>query len=145
MTVRNTSNRPCTSSNPSCRPLRRLALMSLLACSFAGPAATSALPAITCKPLLSIKNVREIRASIIPQSWVWKAAIAADTSYCATGSGSFEIDFIRSKEYSPDIQFTEKYRWTPGQFDVTIELTADESIQDYRIGFIAPCVCRELP
>ena len=43
------------------------------------------------------------------------------------------------------MQFTEKVRWTSGQFDVSMELAADESILDYRIGFIAPCVCREIP
>ena len=69
----------------------------------------------------------------------------ADPSYCATRSGNFEIDVIRTKEYSPDMQFTEKYRWNAGQFDVSIELRADEAIEDYRIGFIAPCVCREIP
>jgi hypothetical protein len=62
-----------------------------------------------------------------------------------TRSGQFEIDVIRIKEYSPDVQFTEKYRWNSGQFDVSIELAADEAIEDYRIGFIAPCVCREIP
>ena len=43
------------------------------------------------------------------------------------------------------MQFTERYSWTAGPFDVTMELAADESIHDYRIGFIAPCVCQELP
>jgi hypothetical protein len=129
----------------STRSLCRLAFISLLACVLAWPAATSR-AAITCKPILSIKNVREIRASNLPlQPWAWTATIVADGSYCATSSGSFEIDFVRIKEYSPDVQFTEKYRWTRGQFDVTVELTADESIQDYRLGFIAPCVCRDLP
>ena len=66
-------------------------------------------------------------------------------AYCATKSGNFEIDFIRIKEYSLDVQFTEKVRWSSGQFDVSVELAADESIHDYRIGFIAPCVCREIP
>jgi len=51
----------------------------------------------------------------------------------------------RIHEYSPDVQFTEKHRWTAGQFDVSIEQAADESVVDYRIGFIAPCVCGEIP
>ncbi|MBX9774708.1 MAG: hypothetical protein K2Y71_09865 [Xanthobacteraceae bacterium] len=117
----------------------------LLACLFAVPA-VPALATITCKPLLTIKNVRELRASTMPpQPWTWRATIVADASYCATQSGWFEVDAIRIKEYAPDVQFTEKYRWTAGQFDVSIELTADEAINDYRIGFIAPCVCREMP
>jgi hypothetical protein len=80
-----------------------------------------------------------------PKSSTWKATIVADATYCATGSGGFEIDFIRIKEYAPDVQFTEKYRWLPGQFDVTLELTMDEAVLEHRIGFIAPCVCREIP
>jgi hypothetical protein len=129
-----------------CRLLRRLAVLSLLACAFVCSAAMGSLAAIACKPILSIKNVREIRPSNMPiQSWIWTATIVTDSSHCATASGSFEIDFIRIKEYAPDVQFTEKYRWTRGQFDVTVELAADESIQDYRLGFIAPCVCRDVP
>jgi hypothetical protein len=95
---------------------------------------------------LSIKNVRELRTAERPvQPWTWKATIVADASYCATKSGNFEIDVIRIKEYSPDMQITEKYRWNPGQFEVSIELAGDEAIEDYRIGFISSCVCKEIP
>ena len=126
------------------RRRRHAAMISLLACLFTLPAA--ALAAVTCKPILSVRNVRELRTAERPvEPWTWKATIVADASYCATKSGSFEIDFIRIKEYAPDTQFTEKLRWSSGQFDVSMELTADESIQDYRIGFIAPCVCRAIP
>ena len=128
------------------RRLHRLALTLLLTCAFAGPVATGALAAITCKPILSIRNVRELRTANMPiQPWIWKATIVADDTYCATATGVFEIDFIQIKEYSPDVQFTERYKWTPGQFEVTMELAGDESIHDYRIGFIAPCVCQALP
>ncbi len=114
--------------NPS--TLRRGALTSLSACALVAAWATDALAAITCKPLLSIKNVRELRTAERPvQPWTWKATVVADASYCATKSGNFEIDFIRIKEYSPDVQFTEKYRWNSGQFDVSIELAADEAIR----------------
>lgn len=124
------------------RRLRRPALM--LAGLLAWPTAASS--AITCKPILSVKNVRELRTAERPvQPWTWKATIVADASFCATKSGNFEIDFVQIKEYSLDVQFTEKYRWTSGQIDVSMELAGDESILDYRIGFIAPCVCREIP
>jgi len=117
----------------------------LLAGLLAGPA-TTVRAGITCKPLLTIKNVRELRTAERPvQPWTWQATITADASYCATRSGQFEIDVIRIKEYSADMQFSEKYRWNAGQFDVRIELAADEAIEDYRIGFIAPCVCKEIP
>jgi hypothetical protein len=131
-------------SIPNRLTLRRTTLASLV-CALVASCATGALAAITCKPLLAIKNVREIRTSTMPQPWTWRATIIADASYCATKSGNFEIDAIQIKEYAPDVQFTEKVRWNAGQFDVTIELAADEAIDDYRIGFIAPCVCREMP
>jgi hypothetical protein len=123
----------------------RLALTLLLACMVVWPVANAS-AAITCKPILSLKNVRELRTAERPvQPWTWKATVVVDASYCATKSGDFEIDFIRIKEYSPDVQFTEKYRWRSGQIDVSMGLAADESILEYRIGFIAPCVCREIP
>ena len=101
---------------------------------------------VACKPLLSFRNVREVRQPIPPLvPWTWQATIVADAKFCATLSGGFEIDFIRLKEYSIDLQFTERLRWSAGQFDVSFELAADESILEYRIGFIAPCVCREFP
>jgi hypothetical protein len=120
-------------------------VLALLACTPVVVAGPTALTALTCKPLLTIKNVREIRTPTMPRPWTWQATITADASYCATKSGDFEIDLIRIQEYSPDEQFTEKYQWSAGQFDVSIELRPDEAIVDCRIGFIAPCVCHELP
>jgi hypothetical protein len=100
---------------------------------------------VACKPLLSIRDVREARSSLMPTiPWRWGATIVANTRYCATLSGTFEIDFVRSKENSPDLQFTEKFRWSQSQFDVSMELMTDEAIRDFRIGFIAPCVCRDI-
>jgi hypothetical protein len=139
MFIRNTDN-------AARRRLHSLVLAWLLACAFAAPAATDALAAITCKPILSIRNVRELRTANRPvQPWIWTATIVVDKTHCATAAGAFEIDFIQIKEYSPDVQYTERYKWTAGQFEVTLELAGDESIQDYRIGFIAPCVCQALP
>jgi hypothetical protein len=124
---------------------RRVAGTGLLAGLLVAMTASDALPAITCKPILSIRDVREIRGPTATQAWRWTATIMADTSYCATRSGTFEIDFIRIKEYAPDVQFTEAYKWRPGRFDVTVELAGDEAILKYRIGFVAPCVCQVLP
>jgi hypothetical protein len=105
---------------------------------------TSSPSEIACKPLLSVKNVREVRLSASPAvPWTWRATITADISHCATQSGIFEIDFVRIKENSPDLQFTERFYWRPLQFDVSMDLTSDESILEHRIGFAAPCVCRE--
>jgi hypothetical protein len=93
--------------------------------------------------LLALKSVRDVRVASMPAlPWRWSATIATDARHCATQSGTFEIDFVRIKENSPDLQFTEKLRWQSDAFEVSMELTSDEAILDFRIGFIAPCVCR---
>jgi hypothetical protein len=93
---------------------------------------------------LSINSVREVRAFTPTLQWKWNATLNANTDHCATRSGNFEVDFVRIKENSPDLQFTQKFPWNQGQFDISMELTSDEAILDFRIGFIAPCVCREI-
>jgi hypothetical protein len=105
---------------------------------------SSSFSQVACKPFLSVKSASEIRTSTPTHTWQWNATIVADANHCATRSGSFEFDFVRLKENSPDLQFTEKFRWVEGQFVVSMELTSDEAILDFRIGFIAPCVCREI-
>jgi len=98
----------------------------------------------SCKPILSILDTRELRVSPI-QPYTWKATMFADVRHCATNSGVFEIDFVRSKELAPDLQMTEAFRWQAGQFTVELEFWGDEWVLEHRIGFIAPCVCREPP
>ena len=143
---RSSSGRCISSPTVTRGRLRQLALATLLTGSFVSVNAATVLAEIACKPQLSFRNVREIRSAHTPIApWTWKASIVADTRFCATRSGSFEIDFVRIKEYSADLQFTERFRWSAGQFDVSFELSVDESILEYRLGFIAPCVCREFP
>jgi hypothetical protein len=105
---------------------------------------SSSLSQVACKPFLSIKSVREVRAFTPTLQWKWNATLNADTNHCATRSGNFEVDFVRIKENSPDLQFTQKFRWSEGQFDISTELTSDEAILEFRIGFITPCACREI-
>lgn len=107
---------------------------------------TSALSQVlACRPFLSTKAVQEIRpASPQPLPWKWHATIVVDSNFCASRSGNFEIDFIRLKENSSDLQFTQTFRWAENPFDISIELSPDEAILEFRIGFIAPCVCREV-
>jgi hypothetical protein len=107
---------------------------------------TSALSQVlACRPSLSTKAVREVRpAASQPLPWKWHATIVVDSTFCASHSGNFEIDFIRVKENSPDLQFTQTFRWTQNLLDISMELSPDEAIAEFRIGFIAPCVCHEV-
>ena len=97
--------------------------------------------AVACKPIITIKSVH--LSELRDMQRVWTAVLAVNASYCATSFGRFEIDFIREKENAPDIQFTERFDWRPGQIEVSITLWWDEVVPDYRIGFVAPCVCHE--
>lgn len=126
--------------------LQQLVLVPALTGTILSTTAAHVFADIACKPLLTFRNVREVRGPSSPLvPWTWQATIVADVRFCATRSGGFEIDFVRIKEYSPDLQFTERLPWHAGQFDVAFELTSDESILEYRIGFVAPCVCRQFP
>jgi len=120
------------------------ALCGALACSVFLLGAAHAGPSISCKPILSVQETSVLRTSeTLP--YTWKAIVFADNRHCATQSGMFEIDFLRIKEFGPDVQMTERFRWQAGRFEVSVELWADEAVLEHRIGFIAPCVCREMP
>jgi hypothetical protein len=100
---------------------------------------------LACKPILAMRAPQVMRGPGLPVlPWTWRATIAADAMFCANATSSFEIDFIRAKEKSTDLQFTEKFNWRRGNFEGTVELSPEEDVLAYRIGFIASCVCREL-
>jgi hypothetical protein len=125
--------------------MRNEILASLLTLSFLLLSTASSWSQVACKPLLSVKSVRDAHVSslpIVPRRW--SATILSDASFCATRSGSFEMDFIRTKENSPDLQYTQRFRWNQNEFDVSMEMTSDEAVHEFRIGFIAPCPCREI-
>jgi hypothetical protein len=122
----------------------RNVFVSLAAPVFLHLSTVSAWSQLTCKPLLSFRGVEKRAVSMQISPWKWSATIAANTAHCATQSGIFEIDFVRTKENAPDLQFTEKFRWQAEEFRISMELNPDESILEFRIGFIAPCVCRPL-
>ena len=129
--------------SPPQRSSRFALLCSLAVAAFMTFGVSEGSCRVTCKPILTIKEVRF--SQVQSSQRIWTAVLVADSSYCATSSGMFEIDFIRLKETAPDLQFTEQFTWTTGQFAVTMALWADEAISDYRVGFIAPCVCRDPP
>ena len=134
------------------RPRRRTSLL------LAGLMALDSTPqtmaaVVACKPLITIQHARLSDLQMLRRDWsnaplplrVWNATLSVDASRCATSSGWFEMDFLRLNEVGPEQQFTEKFEWKPGTIEISMDLQLDEFIQDYRIGFIAPCVCRDLP
>ena len=97
--------------------------------------------AVSCKPIIAIKSVQTSEPRDMKRGWT--AILDVSAFFCATSFGRFEIDFIRQKENAPDVQFTEQFEWRPGEIAVSLELWWDETVSAYRIGFVAPCVCRE--
>jgi hypothetical protein len=122
--------------------LRAVALVVVLV-GLAGLAAPlPARCAVTCRPIITLKTVQTTALHDMKRDWT--AILDVNVFFCATSFGRFEMDFIREKENAPDMQFTERFEWRPGETTISIELAQDESIAAYRIGFIAPCVCREV-
>jgi hypothetical protein len=103
-------------------------------------AATPAHAETSCKPGLTLKEVRfsEVRS----QQRTWTALVAVDASQCAASSGKFAINFVRLKEIGIDLPFTEWFEWSPGQVEVSLDFWEDEAVHDYSVGDIPPCSCR---
>jgi hypothetical protein len=47
------------------------------------------------------------------------------------------------KENAPDLRFVERFTWASGQTKVSLDISWDEWVQDYRLSRIAPCPCRK--
>jgi hypothetical protein len=120
--------------------MRRSHRSILLAGSIVLFSATQSLGQPTCKPHLSVQEVRF--SEVLNQQRRWTAVLAVDASRCADASGRFDIKFIRLKEMTPDLPFTERFTWREGQVEVSVEFWADEAVHDYSISHVAPCACR---
>lgn len=118
--------------------MRRLSSLLATAVILCGAVRAAAAP--ECRPLLTVKGV----TFSAMQQWrrTWAAHIAVDASRCAVTSGRFDIDFTRLREDAPDLRFSEKFTWTPGEIDATTIFAADEAVLGYAIR-VAPCPCRE--
>jgi hypothetical protein len=118
---------------------RRWTMTEALVASLMLGVVTPATGQPVCKPALTFKDVRFSEAQ--NQQRKWTATLAVDASRCAETTGQFEIRFVRLKEFGPDLTFTEKFRWTPGSVDASLNFWWDEAVQDYSIGEVEPCGC----
>lgn|SRR5262249_51441539 len=117
-------------------PLSAMLASAILLCG-ALPTAAQQL----CKPALVLKGARTSDARDLQRTWT--GVLVTDASRCSTASGAFEIQFTRLKENGPDLRFTERFTWRPGQTEVSLDIWWDEWLQDYRIGTVESCPCRE--
>jgi hypothetical protein len=121
--------------------MRRSRRSILLAGSLVLFGATQAVAQQLCTPALALKDARTSDARNLQRTWT--GVLVVDASPCSTTSGAFEIQFTRLKEQTPDLRFTERFMWTSGQTEVSLDIWWDEWLQDYRIARIASCPCRD--
>jgi hypothetical protein len=113
--------------------------MAGLAAAMVPYVSTEAVAGLACEPVLTFKEVRFSDAQ--NQLRKWRGVVAVDASRCAATSGSFEIKFIRIKEMGLDSLFSERFQWSPGSTQVSLDFWWDEAVLDYWIGDVASCGC----
>src|SRR5215469_3575042 len=97
-----------------------------------------------CRPSLTLSEVQfsAIRTPKLQRTWT--AIVTADTLDCAVNSGGFfDIVFTRLSETAPDLEFRQRFAWSPFAANVAIDFAADEAVAAYRIENVTPCVCRD--
>ncbi len=120
--------------------MRPLHLSALLAGGVVLFVTTPNMAQQVCRPALTVTEARVSEARNLQRTWT--ALLTVDASHCSTKSGQFEIVFARLKENAVDMQFIERFTWAPGQTKVSLDIWWDEWVQDYRVGSIEPCPCR---
>ena len=97
-----------------------------------------------CRPALTLSEVQfsPIRTPKLQRSWT--AVVTVDASDCATDAGGqFDIVFTRLSENAPDLEFRQRFAWSPFSQNISLDFAADEAVVEYRIENITPCICRD--
>jgi len=105
---------------------------------------TPAIAQNLCRPALTINEalLSPIEPSNLQRKWT--ATVSADTSECAVNSGGFfDIVFTRLSENAPDLEFRQRFAWSPFAVKVAMDFAADEAVGRYRIENVTPCICRD--
>ena len=126
-------------------------MFTLRTCTAAFIAAIAELTGLTetrpqnlCRPTLTLSEVRfsAIRTPKLQRNWT--AIVTANTSDCAVNSGGFfDIVFTRLSENAPDLEFRQRFAWSPFARNIALDFAADEAVAEYRIENVTPCVCRD--
>jgi hypothetical protein len=97
-----------------------------------------------CRPALTFNEVLFSPIERPNLQRKWTATVTANTSDCAVDSGGFfDIVFTRLSENAPDLEFRQRFAWSPFSVNVAIDFAADEAVGQYRIENVTPCVCRD--
>jgi hypothetical protein len=106
--------------------------------------ATPAIGQNLCRPALTLHEVRFSAIQLPHLQRKWSATVTADTSGCAIGSGGFfDIVLMRLSENAPDLEFRQRFAWTPFSQKIVLDFAADEAVGQFRVENVTPCVCRD--
>jgi hypothetical protein len=97
-----------------------------------------------CRPALTISDA--LLSPIDPANLQrkWTATVTANASECAVDTGGFfDIVITRLSENAPDLEFNQRFAWSPFAVNVAIDFAADEAVGQYRIDNVTPCICRD--
>jgi hypothetical protein len=97
-----------------------------------------------CRPTLNVTGVQF--SEMIPPTRIrnWTAVVSVDASSCvANSTGYFEIVFTQLSETAPDLDFRERFTWSPPAVKVAVDFSADQAVERYRVENITPCACRD--
>ena len=103
---------------------------------------TPAIAQNLCRPTLTINEALFSPIERPNLQRKWTAIVTANTSYCAVDSGGFfDIVFRRLSENAPDLEYRQRFAWSPFSVNVAIDFAADEAVGQFRIENVTPCVC----
>ena len=102
--------------------------------------ATQTIGDTLCRPTLTFEQVGLSETQ--GHQRLWSAILAVDACQCATTSGSFYVNFVRLKEMTPDLLFSEQFTWNPGPIEISVKFWLDEAVLDYWVGYVPICPCR---
>lgn len=105
---------------------------------------TGAIAENLCRPALTLSEVQfsPIKTPTLQRNWT--AVVTVDASACAVNSGGhFDVVFTRLSENAPDLDFRQRFAWSPFAQNIALDFAADEAVAEYRIENVTPCVCRD--
>ena len=124
--------------------MRRTFICCLVATALALASAPQAVGDAVCRPKLTITGVQF--SKMIPPTLErrWTATVMVDVSPCAAnGLGYFDLGITRLKETGYEIGFRERFIWRAPSVKIGVDFWADESVEQYWIENITPCVCAD--
>jgi hypothetical protein len=125
-------------------PTMRIYGVALLFAMVDSGGITGAIAKNLCRPALTLNEVQFSFIKMPTLQRNWTAVLTVDATACAVNSGGhFDVVFTRLSENAPDLEFRQRFAWSPFAQNFALDFAADEAVAEYRIENVTPCVCRD--